>query len=250
MRPPGHAGERGCIAVFFTAAEWLDSVGCMRKLAPADAWPAVPAVLERLPGAGASEICSLGEVQNRLVSADTQNRQRRGIGAFAPAVGEGRSVRDQRSASLACSVEAGVQQATKRNFNYNTLAQQGGDRETSGRRPRQPQSWKRSGAGRNGKLFDGSSYRCSSLIGGLAQARSGWAAGNATGSGRCRASVLNLQADLQPFLGSYRRRAGPGRRIGADLDRSSGCLLNVDLTHRQHQPEKPGFLWSVVWARR
>jgi len=242
---------------FFTASRmprsWVHA-----QLAPADAWPAVRQLLERLPVPVASEEMPRQscEVTDGWLALDTADDKPAGTAHCCRRVGEGRTVRDQEHRFRMRVKSPVCRQAPAKIFPYynTTSRSQGGDRDEWPRDLGQPLIW-------NGRCWPKmeSYLSCSSSYDGQAAhwwQRSGGVGGAAKatlGQDGAGNAVLNLQADFNRFLGRYRLTAawaGPNVLV-TDLDRSSGGLLcRTGRTASSQEPRSPGFFGRFVWARR
>lgn len=206
------------------------------QLAPADAWPAVRQFWNDYQVPVVSENASLGEVQTGWLALDTQTDNPL-VRRIAPAVGEGRSVRDQEH-RFRMRVEPGVQNGTSEIFILHTSRSQGGNRD----------EWPETSDNRNlerAVLAEMESYLSQSRTEGsssLVAAQRGVGGQQATleqdGAGN---AVLNLQADFNRSWAAIGDALGRADVLVTDLDRSSGVYY-VDLDRSaSSQTEEPGF---------
>ncbi|MFO7705485.1 MAG: outer membrane protein assembly factor BamC [Halopseudomonas sp.] len=203
---------------------------------PADTWPLVRRFWTDYQVPVASENASLGEVQSGWIALDTQTDNPL-VRRIAPAVGEGRSLRDQEH-RFRMRVEPGVQAGSSEIFVLHTSRSQGGNRD----------EWPETSDNRNlerAVLAEMESYLSQARADGstsLVASQSGLSGQQATldrdGAGN---AVLNIQADFNRTWAAVGDALGRADVLVTDLDRSSGVYF-VDLDQTaSSQEKKPGF---------
>lgn len=202
----------------------------------ADTWPLVRQFWNDYQVPVASENASLGEVQSGWIALDTQTDNPL-VRRIAPAVGEGRSLRDQEH-RFRMRVEPGVQTGSSEIFVLHTSRSQGSNRD----------EWPETSDNRNlerAVLAEMESYLSQARTDGstsLVASQSSLSGQQATldrdGAGN---AVLNIQADFNRTWAAVGDALGRADVLVTDLDRSSGVYY-VDLEQTaSSQEKKPGF---------